>query len=110
MAAQPQATSIWRGEPLDLDFAMSPPQSIAGWSIVFSMTTKPGVEPFHTQAATVLDENAGTYRVSLSGQLTDRDPRSYWWDVWKTGPGTPRLLAIGYTTIRAVVRRPIAAA
>lgn len=99
---------IFRGEPLQLNFAANPPANIAGWTIVFTLALKRNMvdKLYEDDAVEVLDAAIGTFRVTLPSSETDRDPQSYWWDVWRTDANQERLLAIGYLTIQADVRLP----
>jgi hypothetical protein len=102
------STSIARGEPLRLDFALIPPANIAGWTLVFTLAANRNmIDKLLTSSVfTVTDESTGVFNFLLPTEQTDREPRSYWWDVWRVDAGQERLLAIGYITITGVVRLP----
>jgi hypothetical protein len=105
-----QTTSIGRGVPLSLDFTLSPEENISTWQLRFTLAARRNsadkLLTIDTEDLVITDAEVGIFSVVLESADTDREPRSYWWDVWRIDPGQERLLAIGYLTIEGVVRLP----
>lgn len=102
-----QAVTIYRGEPVQLNFALDTPADISGWTLAFTLArAKNGATKLLTQTPEIVDVEVGSFKVLIGSEDTDLEPESYWWDVWRTDEGNERLIAIGSLTIQPDVRLP----
>lgn len=92
-----QTITVYRGEAITIPFTASPVESIAGWTLVFTVTklvnkTQKLIGPL----AMVIDSAvAGTAHITLLEEQTDLKPGNYRWDVWRTDEGVETPKATG---------------
>ena len=99
---------VYRGEQATLNFTMSPVENITSWAIVFTLSRKVNTATkVLTQAATILNGAAGTFRVTLTEEQLDLTPGTYQYDVWRNDEGQEQVLAIGTFTVAPAVRTPV---
>lgn len=105
MADQPstvraQRLSVPRGQAIDisLDIQIGSPGAL-----LFTLKHDRNC-PTALFSTTEIEYSSPSYVVTVPSEQTNREPRTYWWDVWDTE--TPRLLALGSLQIQAVVRLP----
>ena len=108
MAQLIQTAEIDRGQPLQMDFTMVPATDITGWTMQFTLAANKNTvtKLWQTTALVVVNASIGTFNIVVPTTQTDREPGTYWFDVWRTNASNERLLAIGYLTIVPVVRLP----
>lgn len=106
--ATTQTISIYRGEVITLDFAMSPvPEGgIDGWTLAFTVArSRNSAVKLIEKVPGVVDAMAGTFRVILDAVDSEGiHPGAYYFDVWRTDEGEERVLALGPFEVRAVAR------
>lgn len=101
----PRTYRVPRGEALtipipgDLTDLGSPPADVR-----FTLATERNSTTKVYSADATLTGSPPAYVVELDGDVTNRAPGVYWWDVWRMD--TPALLALGSLEIQAVVRLP----
>lgn len=96
--------TFFRGEDITLDFQMSPPIDISGWTITFTAADGLGGTVQITKTATSSDGPRGRFRVVLaSADTAALDPGRYVWDVRRTDSGNRATLADGYLDLRREV-------
>jgi hypothetical protein len=102
-----ETITIYRGEKVSLNLTMTPVESIAGWTIVFTVARKANSPTkLITQPASVVDGTAGTFTLALTEEQTDLAPGTYLFDVWRTDGGFEQVLAIGPFVVAPVARVP----
>ena len=94
---------VYRGESRALLFAMTPPSSIAGWTIL--LTVKRGGTVYISEPAIIMDAGAGTFRFDLTAVDTAGLPvGNYQYDVWRMDAGQERVMAVGLFAVSDVAR------
>ena len=103
-----QTLKFWRGEDLILNFTMTPTVDITGWVISFTITkSQNNQSKVLQQTATITSGPNGQFQVLLSSAQTDAiQPDKYFHDVWRTNPGSERILALGDCIVGGSARIP----
>jgi hypothetical protein len=84
-----QNLRFFRGEDVTLDFQMTPPEDVTGWTIVFKLADKLGGTVQFSKTATVVDGPRGRYTAGLA-------VGRYVWDARRTDAGSKATLADGF--------------
>jgi hypothetical protein len=81
----------------------TPPESIAGWTLRFTVAAKFGADPIITQTPAVVDATAGTFRPTLtSGQtLNTLGPGTWACEAWRVNSGGETRVAWFYLPVTA---------
>lgn len=108
MAIIDQAIAVYVGEAVTLNFTMAPVESIAGWTLLFTVTRAQGSSTkVIEQAGEIVSAVAGTFRFQLMTEQNAVLPAAYHYDVWRTDAGNERLLALGTYTVANESRLPV---
>lgn len=102
------ALECYRGERVTIPFAMTPAASVAGQTFLFTMTSKRNTEE-KLVAPTLLTWDTvatGQGHFTLTEEMTDLKPATYYWDVWRTDEGFEQMRALGTLVILADSRVP----
>lgn len=107
MAAK-QNIEMTRGQDLVIQFSMSPPTSVSGWTITFQVKDSLGGTSRITKTVgsgiTVASTPKGVLQVALSASDTSAlTAQSYVWDLRRTNSGSNRELARGELRLAAGV-------
>lgn len=106
--ATEQTITVFRGEQAALNFTMMPVVNITGWTLAFTVAKKANSETkmIAPMVAVVQSGPAGTFRVTLTEELLDLIPATYFYDVWRTDEGFEQPLAYGPFTVSPMARVP----
>jgi len=99
--------TFFRGEDITLNFQMTPPVDITGWTITFSIFTdlpsESGTSVF-TATATIADGPRGKFTVGIpSANTASQSVGRYVWDCRREDSGNKATLADGYLILRQEV-------
>src|SRR4051794_10550819 len=102
--SQSHGLVLHRGEDLTLDFQMTPPADVTGWTISLKVADKLAGTVQFTKSASVVDGPRGKFRVTVaaadtSGLAVGR----YVWDCRRTDSGNKTTLADGYVDLKQEV-------
>jgi hypothetical protein len=96
--------TFFRGEDIVLDFQLSPPEDITGWTIGFKVADTLGGSVQFTKSASITDGPRGKYRVTLASTDTaSLTVGRYTWDARRTDTGAKATLAHGELDLRREV-------
>jgi hypothetical protein len=98
--------SWFRGEDVTVDFQMTPPIDVSGWTIAFTLKDTLGgaTQSGFPLAASIVNGPAGRFRVAVASGLTaGLVVGRYVWDVRRTDAGNRTTLADGYLDLRQEV-------
>jgi hypothetical protein len=98
--------SFFRGEDVTVDFQMTPPADVTGWSISFTLKDTLGgiTQNGFPLSATIVDGPRGRFRVAIAAALTaGLAVGRYVWDARRTDSGNKTTLADGYLDLRQEV-------
>jgi hypothetical protein len=96
--------SFFRGEDITLDFQMTPPVDVTGWTISFKVATTLGGTVQFAKSASIIDGPRGKFRVSIaSADTSGLTVGRYVWDCRRTDSGNKATLADGYLDLRQEV-------
>jgi len=99
---------IYKGETVDLPFAMDPEEDIDGWTIVFTLKARADeASALLTANGEAVDAAAGTFKIPLTHDETVLlDAGVYAYDVQRTDTGSEYPLSIGKFTVKQDVLYP----
>lgn len=96
--------TFFRGEDIILNFQMTPPVDVTGWSITFSIFTdlpSEGGTSFYAVSATIADGPRGKFTVAISSAATTGSAVGrYVWDCRREDSGNKATLADGYLILK----------
>ncbi len=96
--------SFFRGEDLTLDFQMTPPVDVTGWTITLKIADSLGGSVQVTKTASITDGPRGRFRVTLaSADTAALAVGRYVWDARRTDSGSKATLADGTLDLRQEV-------
>jgi hypothetical protein len=98
--------SFFRGEDVTVDFQMTPPADITGWTISFTLKDTLGgtTQSGFPLSATIVNGPTGRFRVAIASALTTGlAVGRYVWDTRRTDSGNKTTLADGYLDLRQEV-------
>ncbi len=98
--------SWFRGEDVTVDFQMTPPVDVTGWTIRFTLSDTLGgtAQSGFPLTASIVNGPAGRFRVAIASALTaSLAVGRYVWDVRRTDAGSKATLADGYLDLRQEV-------
>lgn len=96
--------TFFRGEDILLEFQMTPPSDITGWTISFKLADSLGGTVQFTKSATITDGPRGKFRVSIaSADTASLTAGRYMWDARRTDSGSKATLADGWLDLRREV-------
>jgi hypothetical protein len=96
--------NFFQGEDVLLNFNLSPPQDITGWTLTGTVKDKLGGTVQFTFTPTITDAGKGLFQVAWSrAQTSALNPGDYVWDVRRTDAGNNSVLANGEITLRQPV-------
>jgi len=96
--------TFFRGEDVTLDFQMTPPSDVTGWTISLKIADTIGGTVQVTKAATITDGPRGRFRVTLaSADTASLAVGRYVWDARRTDSGNKATLADGTLDLRQEV-------
>ncbi len=96
--------SFFRGEDLTLDFQMTPPSDVTGWTISLKIADSLGGSVQVTKSASIIDGPRGRFRVTLaSADTAALAVGRYVWDARRTDAGNKATLADGTLDLRQEV-------
>lgn len=110
MAVALQTLLVYRGERVSVTFTMTPAESIAGWTLVFTVAAAFDQAPpkLLTVTPTIVDGPNGVLRVDLTAaQTAGLAVGHYAFDLWRTNPGSEEVLALGAFLVEPNVRVPV---
>jgi hypothetical protein len=95
---------FFQGEDLVLQWALTPPQDITGWTMTGTVKDKLGGTTQFTFTLSITDAGRGLFQASWSRSNTSGlSPGDYVWDVRRTDNGSNTVLANG----QAHVKQPV---
>jgi hypothetical protein len=98
--------SFFRGEDVTVDFQMTPPADITGWTISYTLKDTLGgtTQNGFPLTATIVDGPGGRFRVAIASGLTaGLAVGRYVWDARRIDAGNKTTLADGYLDLRQEV-------
>jgi hypothetical protein len=96
--------AIFQGEDVSLNFTLTPPADITGWTIVSTIKDKLGGTTQFTPVVTITDAGRGKFKAALPRANTSSlSPGDFVWDVRRTDSGNNTVLAHGELTVRQPV-------
>jgi hypothetical protein len=96
--------SFFRGEDVTLDFQLTPPIDITGWTISLKMADSLGGTVQFTKSATITSGPEGRFRVTIaSADTSGLAVGRYVWDARRTDSGNKATLADGTLELRQEV-------
>jgi hypothetical protein len=99
-----QNLTFFRGEDVTLDFTMTPPEDVTGWTITFKVADKLAGTVQFTKGATIVDGPRGKWRVSIaSADTASLAVGRYVWDARRTDGGSKATLADGFLDLKQEV-------
>lgn len=100
----PSNISFFQGEDLELDFTLTPPQDMTGWTLTSSVKDKLGGTLQFNPTVTITDAGRGLFKaVWPRGNTTALAPGDYVWDMRRTDAGKNTVLAHGEATCKQPV-------
>lgn len=100
----PSNISFFQGEDLELDFTLTPPQDMTGWTLTGSVKDKLGGTLQFNPTVTITDAGRGLFKaVWPRSSTTALAPGDYVWDVRRTDAGKNTVLAHGEATCKQPV-------
>ena len=95
---------FFRGEDIILDFTMTPPLDITGWTLSFKVANTLGGTVQFTKSATIVDAPQGKFRVTIaSADTASLAVGRYVWDCRRTDAGNRATVADGSIDLRQEV-------
>lgn len=101
-----QTIQVYRGEQATLDFAMTPNESITGWTIHFTVAKKQNASAKMLGPLVASNPSPGVFRVVLTEEQLDINPGTYFFDAWRTDEGQEQVLALGPFVVLGNARVP----
>lgn len=100
--------TCYRGQRIIIPFVLTPPGSMLGQTVLFTLSKKRNSSSKLYGPLSVLwdDQSIGSAHVVLAEEQTDQKPGTYYCDVWRTDEGFETPLAIGKLVILANSRVP----
>ncbi len=98
--------SFFRGEDVTVDFQMTPPADVTGWTISFTLKDTLGgtTQTGFPLTAAIVDGPGGRFRVAIASGLTaGLAVGRYVWDARRIDAGNKTTLADGYLDLRQEV-------
>jgi hypothetical protein len=96
--------SFFRGEDVTIDFQMTPPVDITGWTILFKVAQTLGGAVQFTKTASIVDGPRGLFQVAIASADTAGLSVGRWvWDARRTDSGNKATLADGYLDLKQEV-------
>lgn len=93
--------SWFRGEDVTLDFQMTPPVDVTGWTISLKVANTLGGTVQFTKSASITDGPRGRFRVTIaSADTSSLAVGRYVWDCRRTDTGSKATLADGFIDLR----------
>lgn len=100
----PSNFSFFQGEDLQLNFIMTPPQDITGWTLTGTVKDKLGGSTQFTFVPSIQDGGRGWFQASWArAQTSLLTPGDYVWDIRRTDSGKNAVLAHGEATCKQPV-------
>lgn len=100
----PSNISFFQGEDLELDFTLTPPKDMTGWTLTSSVKDKLGGTLQFNPTVTITDAGRGLFKaVWPRGSTSALAPGDYVWDVRRTDAGSNTVLAHGEATCKQPV-------
>jgi hypothetical protein len=96
--------TFFRGEDVQLNFQLQPPQDITGWTLSMKLATQLGGTVQFTKSATIVDAGRGLFQFTIaSADTSGLAVGRYVWDVRREDSGSKSTLADGYLDLRQEV-------
>ena len=96
--------SFFRGEDITVDFTMTPPLDITGWTLSLEVANNLGGTVQFTKSATIVDGPRGRFRVTIaSADTATLAVGRYVWDCRRTDAGNRATVADGGIDLRQEV-------
>ena len=96
--------TFFRGEDITIDFTMTPPVDITGWTLSFKVAVSLGGAVQFTKTPTIVDGPRGKFRVTIASADTSAlAVGRYVWDCRRTDSGAKATLADGALELRQEV-------
>jgi hypothetical protein len=100
----PSNLSFFQGEDIQLNFAVTPPADITGWTLTGTVQNKLGGATQFTFTPSIQDAGRGWFQASFArAQTSNLSPGDYVWDIRRTDAGKNAVLAHGEITIKQPV-------
>jgi hypothetical protein len=100
----PSNLSFFQGEDVQLNFYVTPPTDITGWTLTGTVQNKLGGTTAFTFTPSILDAGRGWIQVTWPRSNTSAlTPGDYVWDVRRTDSGKNTVLAHGEATVKQPV-------
>jgi hypothetical protein len=95
---------FFRGEDITLNFQMTPPVDVTGWTITLTVKDTLGGTTQFSKSATIVDGPRGLWKVTIAnGDTIALAVGRYVWDARRTDSGNKSTLADGYIDLRQEV-------
>ena len=96
--------TFFRGEDITLDFTMTPPMDITGWTLSLEVANTLGGTIQFIKSATIVDGPRGRFRVTIaSADTSSLAVGRYVWDCRRTDAGNKATVADGSIDLRQEV-------
>jgi hypothetical protein len=100
----PSNLSFFQGEDIQLNFALTPPTDITGWTLTGTVQNKLGGSTQFTFIPSIQDAGRGWFQAGFArAQTSNLSPGDYVWDIRRTDSGKNAVLAHGEITIKQSV-------
>jgi hypothetical protein len=100
----PSNISFFQGEDVQLNFYVTPPTDVTGWTLTGTVKDKLGGTVQFTFTPSILDAGRGWIQVTWPRSNTSAlTPGDYVWDVRRTDSGKNTVLANGEATVKQAV-------
>jgi hypothetical protein len=100
----PSNLSFFQGEDIQLNFALTPPTDITGWTLTGTVQNKLGGTTAFTFTPSIVDAGRGWFQAGFArAQTSNLSPGDYVWDVRRTDSGKNAVLAHGEITLKQPV-------